>query len=159
MEPECLLHATIMSPENLPDGIRAAQIRAGLWASPNGDVHPKCSCQRTIPCCQDISLRKIPVLIKNKLEGGPMPNMMAALPNMGGALCSTPLSLADASTREPCSNAAKAQNPLKFAGVPQTRQQISTVSRPKFTILAGHVEVLLFNNFFRLSIHASVPKI
>jgi len=38
---------------------------------------------------------------------------------------------------------------LKFAGVPQTRQQISAVSRPKFTILSGHVkEVLLFNNFF-----------
>jgi len=26
---------------------------------------------------------------------GPMPNMMAALPNTGGALCSTPQSLAD----------------------------------------------------------------
>jgi len=31
-----------------------------------------------------------------KLECGPMPNMMAALPNIGGALCSTPQSLADA---------------------------------------------------------------
>ena len=30
-------------------------------------------------------------------------------------------------TRVPCSNAAKTRNPLKFAGVPQTRQQISTV--------------------------------
>ena len=38
---------------------------------------------------------------------------------------------------------------MKFAGVPQTRQQISAVSRPKFTVLSGHVEgVLLFNNFF-----------
>jgi len=27
----------------------------------------------------------------------------------------------------PCSNAAKMRNPLKFAGVPQTRQQISAV--------------------------------
>jgi len=26
----------------------------------------------------------------------PMPNLMAALPNLGGALCSTPQSLADA---------------------------------------------------------------
>ena len=51
--------------------------------------------------------------------------------------------------RVPCSNAAKTRNPLKFAGVPQTRQQISAVSRPKFTILSGHVEeVLLFNKFF-----------
>jgi len=31
-----------------------------------------------------------------KLEGGPMPNVMVALPNTGGALCSTPQSLADA---------------------------------------------------------------
>jgi len=31
-----------------------------------------------------------------KLECGPMPNVMAALPNIGGALCSTLQSLADA---------------------------------------------------------------
>ena len=31
-----------------------------------------------------------------KLESGPMPNVMVALPNTGGALCSTPQSLADA---------------------------------------------------------------
>ena len=29
----------------------------------------------------------------NKLECGPMPNMMVALPNIGGAFCSTPQSL------------------------------------------------------------------
>ena len=34
-----------------------------------------------------------------KLEFGPMPNMMVALPNIGGALCSTPQSLADVHTR------------------------------------------------------------
>jgi len=33
---------------------------------------------------------------RKKLECGPMPNVMAALPNIGGALCSTPQSLADA---------------------------------------------------------------
>jgi len=33
---------------------------------------------------------------KEKLECGPMPNVMVALPNIGGALCSTPQSLADA---------------------------------------------------------------
>ena len=32
----------------------------------------------------------------NELECGPMPNLMVALPNIGGALCSTPQSLADA---------------------------------------------------------------
>jgi len=31
-----------------------------------------------------------------KLECGPMPNVMVALPNIGGALCSTPQTLADA---------------------------------------------------------------
>jgi len=31
-----------------------------------------------------------------KLECGPMPNLMIALPNIGGALCSMPQSLADA---------------------------------------------------------------
>jgi len=78
-----------------------------------------------------------------------MPNVMAALLNVGGALCwvlqfgSTPTS------RVPCSNAAKMQNPLKFAGVPQARRQISATSRPKFTILWGHVEeILLLNKFF-----------
>jgi len=33
---------------------------------------------------------------QKRLECGPMPNLMAALPNIGGALCSTPQSLADA---------------------------------------------------------------
>jgi len=31
-----------------------------------------------------------------KLECGPTPNVMATLPNIGGALCSAPQSLADA---------------------------------------------------------------
>jgi len=31
-----------------------------------------------------------------KLEMWPMPNAMVALPNIGGALCSTPQSLAEA---------------------------------------------------------------
>ena len=43
---------------------------------------------------------------------------MAALPNIGGALCSTPVWLTP-TTRVPCSNAAKTRNPMKFAGVPQ----------------------------------------
>ena len=33
---------------------------------------------------------------KETIERGPMPNVMADLPNIGGALCSTPQSLADA---------------------------------------------------------------
>jgi len=62
-------------------------------------------------------------------------------------------------TRVPRSNAAKTRNPLKFAGVPQTRQQISAVSRPRFTILREHVEEeSVFNSFFWLSIHALAAK-
>jgi len=38
-------------------------------------------------------------------------------------------------TRVACSNAAKSRNPLKYTGVPQTRQQMSAVRGPKFTIL------------------------
>jgi len=33
--------------------------------------------------------------LDSQLECGPMPNVMAALPNIVGALCSTPQSLAD----------------------------------------------------------------
>jgi len=90
-----------------------------------------------------------------------MPNEIVALPNTGGALCSMPQSLADAHYYMPCSNAAKTRNPLKFAGVPQTTGWISAVSRPKFTILWGHVEdiSLLIKFFFRLSIRALVAKI
>ena len=36
---------------------------------------------------------------RNKLECGPMPNVMAALPNIGGTLCSTLQSLADVHCR------------------------------------------------------------
>jgi len=55
-----------------------------------------------------------------------MPNVMAALPNIGGAppfqhrnVWLTP------TTGVPCSNAAKTRNPLKLAGVPQTTGPIS----------------------------------
>ena len=75
-----------------------------------------------------------------------MPNVMVAMPNTGGALCSTPQSLADAHYYMPCSNAAK---PLKVAGVPQTPETISAASGPKFTILWSRVEeILLLNEFF-----------
>jgi len=64
-----------------------------------------------------------------------MSNVMAALPNIGGALCSTPQSLPDAQYYSACSNDAKTRNQLKFAGVPQMVEPISAVSGPKFTIL------------------------
>jgi len=60
-----------------------------------------------------------------------MLNVMAALPNIGGALWSTTQNLAGAHS-VPCSNAAKTRNLLKFAGLLQTRQQISDANRPKW---------------------------
>jgi len=46
---------------------------------------------RAVDCSAEVSFEN-----KVKLECGPMPNLMVALPNIGGALCSTPQSLADA---------------------------------------------------------------
>jgi len=54
-----------------------------------------------------------------------MPNVMITLPNEGGALYSTPQSLADDHYYMLCSNAAKTRNQLKFGGVPQTNETIS----------------------------------
>ena len=91
-----------------------------------------------------------------------MPNVMVALPNIGGALCSTPQSLADAHYTVPCSNAAKTRNPLKLPGVLETNETVSAASGPKFTILWRHLQedILLLNKFFfRLSIRALVAKI
>jgi len=78
-----------------------------------------------------------------------MPNVMVALPNVGGALYSTPQSLADAPYYMPCSNAAKTRKQLKFVGVPQTNETISAASWPKFIILRKRLEdILLLNKFF-----------
>ena len=50
--------------------------------------------------------------------------------------------------RHRCSNEAKKQNPLKFAGMQQTNEPISAASGPKFTILWEHVgQILLFDLF------------
>ena len=77
-----------------------------------------------------------------------MPNVMAALPNIGGASVQRRKVWLTPTTRVSCSNAAKTRNPLKLAGVPQTRQQISAISGPKFTILWRHVEEILLFKFF-----------
>jgi len=81
-----------------------------------------------------IYLQKYFEVLMMKLECGPMPNVMVALSNIGGALCSTPQSFADALIE--CS-AIRCQDakPVKFAGVPQTGKPISAVSGPKFAIL------------------------
>jgi len=55
-------------------------------------------------------------------------------PLFNAAKCGTP------TAGVPCSNAVKTRNPLKLAGVPKTTGPVSTASRPKFTILWGHLE-------------------
>jgi len=72
-----------------------------------------------------------------------MPNVMVALPNIGGVLCSMSQSLANAHYLTAVSNAAKTRKTLKLAGVPQTGKPISADSEPKFTILWGHVGDIL----------------
>ena len=64
-----------------------------------------------------------------------MANVMVALPNIAGALCSSRKVWLVPNTRVPCSNCGKTRNPLKFEGVPQTNERISAASGPKFTIL------------------------
>jgi len=76
-----------------------------------------------------------------------MPNVMVALPNIGGALYSAPQSLADAHYYMPRSNAAKTWNQLKFGGVPQTNETISAAMgaevyhRPIVGTSGGHIAV------------------
>jgi len=59
--------------------------------------------ESTLPDFLHIILSSEILIIKNKLECGPVPNVMVALPNIGGALCSTPQSLA----RAHCSSAVQ----------------------------------------------------
>ena len=90
-----------------------------------------------------------------QLECGRMPNVTVALPNIGGAFCSSPQSLADVHYWSAVHNAAKTQKPLKFAGVPQTTGPISAPSGPKFTILWEHVEEISFTCSYPLC-HAKI---
>jgi len=94
---------------------------------------------------------------KYKVECGPMPNVMAALPNIGGALCLMLQSFTAPSTSVPCSNAAKTWDLLKLAGVPQTNETISSASMPKFTILWGRMGEI--TSFFSIVDYALLVKI
>jgi len=49
-----------------------------------------------ISCHTATNTSIMPYVRKVQLECGPMPNLMVALSNIGGALCSTPQSLIDA---------------------------------------------------------------
>ena len=69
-----------------------------------------------------------------------MPNLMAALPNIGGALCSTPQSFADAHYQSAMQQRCQDTKPVEISWGAQTLQQISGASGPKFTILREQVE-------------------
>jgi len=78
-----------------------------------------------------------------------MPNVMVALPNIGGALCSTLQSLADAHYLTAVQSHCQDAKAVEIGWGAQTTGPISAASRPKFTILWGHVgEILLLNKFF-----------
>jgi len=92
-----------------------------------------------------------------------MPNVMAALTNIGGVNCSTPQSLADITTRVPCSNATKTRNTLKCAGVTKLANRSQPLvgrSSQYCADMLGRYSYLT-QVFFRLSIglHALVAKI
>jgi len=54
-----------------------------------------------------------------------MPNVLVALLNIGGALCSTPQSLANAHYYIQCSNAADAEAVESSWGAPNSRNDLS----------------------------------
>ena len=81
-------------------------------------------------------------------QGATAPKMHIYCTSPGDGQTSCKVWLAS-SERHRCRNEAKTQNPIKFAGVPQTSELISAVSGSKFTKLWGHVEeILVFNTFF-----------
>jgi len=69
-----------------------------------------------------------------------MPNVMAAVPNIGAPSVQRRKVWLTPTAGVPCSKSANTRNPLKFAGVPQTTGPISAASGPKFTVLWGHLE-------------------
>jgi len=100
---------------------------------------------------------------KKQLECGPMPNVMATLPNIGSAQAPSVQRRKVwlmPSTRVPCSNAAKTRNPLKLAGVPKLMKRSQPLvgrSSPYCRDMWGRYCCLTI--FFRLSIRALVAKI
>jgi len=131
--------------------------RPEVWLAPTARV--PCSNAANIGECKTWRTQVNFAPGKIPLRGNSRRKCINSLPVQETAKTSCKVWLASVERRR-CINEAKTRNPLKFAGMLQTRQQISAISRPKFTILSGHVEeVLLFNIFFPLSIHVLVAKI
>jgi len=86
-----------------------------------------------------------------------MPNVMVALPNIGGSLCSTPQSLADALTRCRTVTLPRRETRWNLQGCPK----LANRSQPLVGWSSPYYEdISLLNKFFfRLSIRALVAKI
>jgi len=84
----CLRLALQLNRSELDAG---ARVRDGAKNVTYPESHPEVQAQFVTDYGQSCCHQK-----QKKLECGPMPNLMVALSNIGGALCSTPQSLADA---------------------------------------------------------------
>ena len=63
---------------------------------------------------------------KKELECGPLPKVMVALPNIGGAVCSTPQSLVDAHYYMPCAVRCQDAEAVESSwGAPNSRNDLS----------------------------------
>jgi len=80
---------------------------------------------------------------KKKLECGSVPDVMAALPNVGGALCSTPQTLADAHFRVP-----RRETRWNVMGCPKLANGSQPDWAEVYHIVRICGETLLFNSFF-----------
>jgi len=72
-------------------------------------------------------------MVQLQLECGPMPNVMVALPNTGGALCSTPQSLANAYYYMPCITRPRRETRWNLQGwlkLPDRSQPLVGLSSP-----------------------------
>ena len=91
-----------------------------FYAAPNflkmGIRNPNLSSFIQVSTIKD---EKSPAKFHYILECGSMPNVMVALPNIGGALCSTPQSLADAPTRCRAVTLPKRETSWNLQGCPK----------------------------------------
>jgi len=88
-----------------------------------------------------------------------MPNVMAALPKYRWRPLFDAAKFADAHYWSAVHAVTLPRRETRW-NLQGCSKQISAASGPKFTILSTHVEeVLLFDNFFRLSIYALIAKI
>ena len=85
---------------------------------------------------------------KNKLECGPMPNVMAALPNIVGAVCATPQSLADNHYESRAVMLPRRETRSNLLRCPKLANRSQPLVRQSPSYCEHVGETLLFNKFF-----------